>query len=215
MISLEKEMGPKYLTPPAFDMNEVFSDSTNKQPIIIVLSAGADPMTDIHKLSTEKKIKYESLSLGAGQAQKAINAIRGAQKTQTWVILQNCHLAPSFMPTLDGLIEEIVPDPTSAFRVWLTTMPSDQFPVTIVQNAIKVTAEPPKGLRNNIRGSFMKVEDKELDDNPKPIAFRRLLWGLCFFNALILERRKFGPLGWNIPYEFSASDLRISKDQLY
>lgn len=84
-----------------------------------------------------------------------------------------------------------------------------------MQNSIKVTAEPPKGLRNNIRGSFSQVEDKDLDDNPKPIAFRRLLWGLCFFNALVLERRKFGPLGWNIPYEFSASDLRISKDQLY
>jgi dynein heavy chain len=179
-----------------------------------VLSAGADPMTDIRNLSTLKKIKYESLSLGAGQAEKAINAIRGAQKTQTWVILQNCHLAPSFMPTLDGLIEEIVPDSTSAFRVWLTTMPSDKFPVTIVQNSIKVTAEPPKGLRNNIRGSFSTIEDSDLDNNNKPIAFRRLLWGLCFFNALCLERRKFGPLGWNIPYEFSASDLRISKDQL-
>lgn len=118
------------------------------------------------------------------------------------------------MPTLDGLIEEIVPDPTSAFRIWLTTMPSDQFPVTIVQNSIKVTAEPPKGLRNNVRGSFMQIDDSDLDNNNKPIAFRRLLWGLCFFNALCLERRKFGPLGWNIPYEFSASDLRISKDQL-
>jgi len=36
------------------------------------------------------------------------------------------------MPTLDGLIEEIIPDPNSAFRVWLTTMPSSAFPVTIV-----------------------------------------------------------------------------------
>lgn len=214
MITNEKELGDKYLNPPPFDMTEIFNDSNNKQPIIIVLSAGADPMRDIMNLSNLKKIKFESLSLGAGQSQKACNAIRGAQKTQTWVVLQNCHLAPSFMPTLDGLIEEIVTDPTSAFRIWLTTMSSDQFPVTIVQNAIKITAEPPKGLRNNIGGSFRQIEDADLDNNNKPIAFRRLLWGLCFFNALCLERRKFGPLGWNIPYEFSASDLRISKDQL-
>jgi len=119
------------------------------------------------------------------------------------------------MPTLDGLIEEIVPDQISAFRVWLTTMPSSHFPVTIVQNSVKVTAEPPKGLRNNIRGSFFAITDAELDNSKKPIAFRRLFWGLCFFNALVLERRKFGPLGWNTPYEFSASDLRISKDQLF
>lgn len=78
MIRNEKELGEKYLSPPPFDMNEVFTDSTNKQPIIIVLSAGADPMRDIIKLSNEKKIKYESLSLGAGQAQKAVRAIKEA-----------------------------------------------------------------------------------------------------------------------------------------
>jgi dynein heavy chain len=119
------------------------------------------------------------------------------------------------MPTLDAIFEESVYEPSASFRIWLTTMPSDKFPVTIVQNAIKVTAEPPKGLRNNIRGSYLALGEDELDNSKKPVVFRRLLWGLCFFNALVLERRKFGPLGWNIPYEFSVSDLRISKDQLF
>lgn len=132
----------------------------------------------------------------------------------TWVVLQNCHLAPSFMPQLDALIEEVKPDREASFRIWMTTEPSDKFPVTIVQNGTKMTSEPPKGIQQNIAKSYKTITDKEFDNCSKPVAFRRLLWGLCFFNAVIIERRKFGPLGWNKAYEFSASDLSISMKQL-
>lgn len=76
----QPELGKTYITPPSNNMEEIFDDSTNKQPIMIVLSPGADPMTDIRNLSNLKKIKFESLSLGQGQAPKAIREIKRAQE---------------------------------------------------------------------------------------------------------------------------------------
>ena len=215
LIKKDKELGKSYITPPPFDLSKSFSDSTNKTPVIFVLSPGADPMSELIKLAEQKKVRWKSLSLGQGQSEKAKEAIIYASEQQEWVVLQNCHLAPSFMPILDAIIEEIHEDKGSAFRIWLTSMPSDKFPVSILQNGVKITNEPPKGLRNNILGSYLAIDEAEFESCTKPTALKRLMWSLCFFNALILERRKYGPLGWNIPYEFSASDLSISQAQLY
>lgn len=44
--------------------------------------------------------------------------------------------------------------------------------------------------------------------------WRAMLFGLCMFHANIQERKKFGPLGWNIIYEFNDSDREFAFNTL-
>jgi len=114
------------------------------------------------------------------------------------------------MPKLESLFENIPEGCNKDFRMWLTTAPSKVFPVTILQKGVKLTYEPPKGIKNSLIRSYLSFDSRKFEDCKKPSAWKKMLFGLSFFHALILERRKFGPLGWNIPYEFSAADLAIS-----
>ena len=58
--------------------------------------------------------------------------------------------------------------------------------------------EPPTGLRSNLLRTFANLENKELSDCAKPKEFKSLLFAFSFFHAIVQDRRKFGPIGWNI-----------------
>ncbi|XP_055621192.1 dynein axonemal heavy chain 12 [Toxorhynchites rutilus septentrionalis] len=215
------EMGPAYVLPPPFDIAKSYEDSNCLTPLIFILSPGSDPMNALllfaEKMGFDET--FQSISLGQGQGPIAQKIIERAQEEGTWVCLQNCHLAASWMPALEFLWENMdLYNTTSSFRLWLTSYPSEKFPTSILQNGIKMTNEPPTGLQQNLLRSYNS--EPMNDDNfytgcpGKDRAFSKLLYGICFFHAVVQERKKFGPLGWNISYGFNESDFQISVLQL-
>jgi len=212
------KLGKQFTETPPLDLNDVFPSSNHYTPLIFILSSGADPMGSIlrfaDKMDYTKRMQY--ISLGQGQGKIAQKLITEAKRTGDWVVLQNCHLAKSWMPALELELIKFQGDPeiNEGFRLWLTSMPAAYFPVLVLQNSVKMTFEPPQGLRANMKGTWSRWNETDFENCTKTHPWKKLLMGLTFFHALILERRKFGPLGWNIRYDWNDTDNEVSVETL-
>jgi dynein heavy chain len=210
------ELGKTFIESPPFDLKASYDDSDPKTPIIFILSSGADPMSNLLVFAKSKEMdgpRFKILSLGQGQGEKAEELIKTARLNGDWVCLQNCHLATSWMADLER-IQETQAHFHEQYRLWLTSMPSTSFPVPVLQSGIKLTNEPPRGIKANIGRSYLDIDEEWYNGCSKDQEFKKMFFGLCLFHAIILERKKYGAIGWNIPYGWMNSDLETCQMQL-
>merc|ERR1719160_2091365 len=131
-----------------------------------------------------------------------------------WVMLQNVHLMPRWCGDLEKKLDAFeVENSHPLFRLFLSADPSLSIPIGILERSIKLTNEPPQGMLANLRRSFALFGKEDFEDRDAKV--KAILFGLCHFHSLMLERKKFGPLGYNMMYPFAAGDLRDSASVLY
>uniref|UniRef100_A0A2K5ICV1 Dynein axonemal heavy chain 2 n=1 Tax=Colobus angolensis palliatus TaxID=336983 RepID=A0A2K5ICV1_COLAP len=210
-------LGSRFIEPPVLNMKLVMEDSTPRSPLVFILSPGVDPTSALLQLAehTGMAQRFHALSLGQGQAPTAARLLREGVTQGHWVFLANCHLSLSWMPNLDKLVEQLqVEDPHPSFRLWLSSSPHPDFPISILQASIKMTTEPPKGLKANMTRLYQLMSEPQFSRCSKPAKYKKLLFSLCFFHSVLLERKKFLQLGWNIIYGFNDSDFEVSENLL-
>ncbi|KNC97489.1 uncharacterized protein SPPG_07404 [Spizellomyces punctatus DAOM BR117] len=208
-------LGQKFVEPPILDIADILADSSPRIPLIFVLSPGVDPTSSLMSLAQKRGMsgRFNYLSLGQGQAQKATKMIQDGIREGNWVFLANCHLSISWMPTLDKIVEGLTSEhPHPDFRLWLSSSPHPQFPISILQSGIKMTTEPPKGIRANLARLYAGFTEENFNRCTKLDVYKKLLFSLCFFHSVLIERKKFQTLGWNVTADFNDSDFEICEN---
>ncbi|XP_011804361.1 PREDICTED: dynein heavy chain 14, axonemal-like, partial [Colobus angolensis palliatus] len=219
---ITEKMGNEYLQRTGVNLKDAYKESNARTPLILIQSHGIDLTNILLRFAQELKGTTHHvtiISLGRDQAAKAEDLIlKALTKTQQWVFLQNCHLAASFMPRLCTIVESFnSPDMTidPEFRLWLSSKSCSSFPIPILKKGLKIAVESPQGLKSNLLQTFGCTGSgevtEEIFENPDCGQWwKKLLFSLCFFNAVINERKSYGILGWNIAYKFNSSDLGVA-----
>ncbi|XP_034939850.1 dynein heavy chain 8, axonemal [Chelonus insularis] len=201
-------LGAKYAEPVITLLDIMLAESRPNTPMICFLSMGSDPTPSIHQLARKLEIPCRSISMGQGQEIHARRLLNRAKIEGIWVLLQNCHLGLDYMNELVDFILEME-TPNSNFRIWITTEPHQNFPISLLQMSIKFTYEPPQGIRAGLLATYSGM-NQDMLDQCDAAQYIPLVYTISFLHTIVQERRKFGPLGWNIPYEFNSADWLAS-----
>lgn len=206
-------LGERFAEPVVLNFEELLSESKELVPMICFLSLGSDPSSNIELLAKKNELKCHPISMGQGQEIHARKLISNCMEEGGWVLLQNCHLGLDYMNELMGQILELERQSdviiSPGFRIWITTEPHPEFPITLLQMSLKYTNEPPAGIRAGLKRTYTNLSQDFLDYSQSPY-YLSLVYSISFLHTVVQERRKFGPLGWNIPYEFNSSDWLAS-----
>ncbi|XP_030817712.1 dynein heavy chain 17, axonemal [Camarhynchus parvulus] len=221
---VEEKMGSKYVKGRSIDLSEVYKESSPSSPLFFILSPGVDPLKDVEALGTRLGFtidngKIHNVSLGQGQEVVAEHAMEVAAAEGHWVILQNIHLVARWLSTLEKLVEHHSLESHPEYRLFMSAEPAPSpethiIPQGLLDNSIKITSEPPTGMRANLHGALDLFNQETLEQCSKESEFRCILFALCYFHAAVAERRRFGTQGWNRSYPFNNGDLTVSVNVL-
>ncbi|KAA6419077.1 MAG: flagellar outer dynein arm heavy chain beta [Trebouxia sp. A1-2] len=219
-------IGKEFTSSQQFDLERSFQDSSPGTPIFVFLSPGVDVAASVEGLGkklgfTADTGHYTAVSLGQGQEPIAMNNLTNAHKNGGWVLLQNIHLTIDWTSgPLEKKVDKLAEGAHKDFRLFLSAEPPPllerALPISLLQNSIKLTNEPPEGLRANLRRAYGQYNEEMLEGCAKQAEYRSIIFALCYFHAALLERKKFGVgnlpaatsgIGWNMNYPFNTGDL--------
>ncbi|ETW07727.1 hypothetical protein H310_02174 [Aphanomyces invadans] len=221
---IASHLGSFFIHQPPFDLESIYQEASASTPIFFILFPGVDPTADIEQLGrrfqmTADRGNFVLISMGQGQEGPAERTLERFAADGSWVVLQNIHLMPRWLPHLTRILDQCSHTADPNFRCFLSAeapgLPTlTNIPEMLLQVCIKVANEAPADLKSNLRRAWASFSLKTIETSLKPSEYQGCLFALCFYHAVILGRKRFGCQGWSRPYSFNQGDLTLCADVL-
>ncbi|XP_066246851.1 dynein axonemal heavy chain 7-like [Euwallacea similis] len=211
---IKQTLGPKFLKPSFMDMQQIYNESHSLMPIIFLLTPGLNILKHLRRFAQLKLVlhKFQHFSLDGSNCTEAEDLIQKSRIEASWVLLENCHLAPNWLWELERVLEGMDFENTHEnFRLFLSIDSSVEVPLEMIQNCVKVVWENQRGVKNGLLEAYhrypINVDDYYYGCPGRQEMFSKLLYGLSRFHFVLLRRC----MNWNLSYKFEEANLELSQ----
>lgn len=193
------------MTIEATDLQSFIIDQVDcSTPLALCATRGSDPTFKIELILDRCDVKCDIVALGSKEGNvNADTAIANASRRGNWVLVQNVHLSPQWLESLEKHLKSSRHHPD--FRLLLTMQVNAKVPTTLLRISRIMMFEPPWGIKASMQSSLRTTNSDRLAK--LPVERGRLYFLLSWFHAVLQERERFIPIGWTKNYDFNDSDF--------
>ena len=183
---------------------DALHDHVDLRPILIMFSGGEDVTSIIDQVTSEFEFDLITIALGSQESiTSAESILNSVTKANTWVHLENIHLASNWLNRLESRLQRLHFGNNS--KVIITSKMDYTLPISLLRSCRLVMIEETQGMKVNMEYNLSLCQPYK-----GPKEFGRITFFICWIHTIILERSKYLPIGWTSNYSFSDSDLLLA-----
>ncbi|TPX53528.1 hypothetical protein SeMB42_g00716 [Synchytrium endobioticum] len=205
-------LGQRFIDRGPLELADFYPDSSPLKPIVFVIVAGADLSPVITELVKKHNMvdKFTQVGLGFSQHYLANKLLSEAAQDGEWILLENCPLSDDWQALFEQFWEGLDAQKSSpSFRIFISLPSAQTIPHWLHDRCVKVVLEQPKGIKAHLTRLVRRISEDEVKSSPNPQVYRRLMFALCVFHSIVMERKRFRNLGWNMMPDFNGADFEV------
>jgi dynein heavy chain 1 len=186
-------------------LKDLLTDDVDLRPLLILFSSGENIASFLEQISVDLKSELTSIALGSSESIVSADGILSSSlKKNTWILLENIHLAGNWLDTLENSLHRVHSGANS--KLILTSKRDYGLPIGLLRSCRIVMLEEAEGFKANLESNLSLC--RPVKKGPKEAS--RVFFLICWLHTVFLERCRYYPIGWTSNYTFSDSDLLLS-----